>query len=105
MVAARLRACARATDTVGRLGGDEFAVLVDDAAAVQDAARLVERIREQMAYPFPIGDHEVRISASIGSAAALGGDADEVLRRADLAMYAAKRSEKGSHRAYEPAMR
>jgi diguanylate cyclase (GGDEF)-like protein/PAS domain S-box-containing protein len=104
MIAARLRACARTTDTVARLGGDEFAVLVEDAAAARSADRLVERVREQMAFPFTLAEREVRISASIGSAAAIGGDVDEVLRRADLAMYVAKRTEKGSHRAFEAEM-
>jgi diguanylate cyclase (GGDEF)-like protein len=104
MIAARLRACARTTDTVARLGGDEFAVLVEDAAAARSADRLVERVREQMAFPFTLAEREVRISASIGSAAAIGGDVDEVLRRADLAMYVAKRTERGSHRAFEAGM-
>jgi diguanylate cyclase (GGDEF)-like protein/PAS domain S-box-containing protein len=101
MIAARLRACARTTDTVARLGGDEFAVLVEDSAASGSAERLVERIREQMAFPFTLAGREVRISASIGSAVATGGGVDEVLRHADLAMYVAKRTEKGSHRAFE----
>jgi diguanylate cyclase (GGDEF)-like protein/PAS domain S-box-containing protein len=104
MIAARLRACARATDTVARLGGDEFAVLVEDSAGVRHANRLVDRIREQMSFPFTLAGREVRISASIGSAAAIGGGVDEVLRHADLAMYVAKRTEKGSHRAFEAKM-
>jgi PAS domain S-box-containing protein len=48
LIAARLGACARSTDTVARLGGDEFAVLVEDAESSISAERLVERIREQM---------------------------------------------------------
>lgn len=104
MVANRLRACARATDTVARLGGDEFAVLVEDTAVARSTERLIERIREQMAFPFTLAGREARISASIGSASAIGGEVDEVLRHADVAMYAAKRAEKGTHRAFEPAM-
>ncbi len=104
MIAARLRACARATDTVARLGGDEFAVLVEDSTAPHSADRLVDRIREQMAFPFTLAGREVQISASIGSAGATGGGVDEVLRHADLAMYVAKRTEKGSHRAFEAKM-
>jgi diguanylate cyclase (GGDEF)-like protein/PAS domain S-box-containing protein len=101
MVADRLRASARATDTVARLGGDEFAVLVEDAAAARSAERLIARIREQMSFPFSLAGGEVSISASIGSATTVGGDVDEVLRHADLAMYSAKRSERGGHRAFE----
>ena len=54
--------------------------------------------------PFTLAGREVRISASIGSAAATDGGVDEVLRHADLAMYVAKRTEKGSHRAFEAKM-
>jgi diguanylate cyclase (GGDEF)-like protein/PAS domain S-box-containing protein len=104
MIANRLRACARATDTVSRLGGDEFAVLVEDTSVARSTDRLIERIREQMAFPFTLAGREVRISASIGSASTIGGEVDDVLRHADLAMYAAKRAEKGSHRAFEKAM-
>jgi diguanylate cyclase (GGDEF)-like protein/PAS domain S-box-containing protein len=104
MVANRLRACARATDTVARLGGDEFAVLVEDTAVARSTERLIERIREQMAFPYTLATREVRISASIGSASTIGGDVDEVLRHADVAMYAAKRAEKGGHRAFEREM-
>jgi diguanylate cyclase (GGDEF)-like protein/PAS domain S-box-containing protein len=104
MIANRLRACARATDTVARLGGDEFAVLVEDTLVARSTDRLIERIREQMAFPYTLAGREVRISASIGSASAIGGEVDEVLRHADVAMYAAKRAEKGSHRAFEKQM-
>ena len=104
MVANRLRACARATDTVARLGGDEFAVLVEDTAVARSTERLIERIREQMAFPFTLATGDVFISASIGSASTFGGDVDEVLRHADVAMYAAKRAEKGSHRAFDRTM-
>jgi diguanylate cyclase (GGDEF)-like protein/PAS domain S-box-containing protein len=104
MVANRLRACARATDTVARLGGDEFAVLVEDTAVARSTERLIERIREQMAFPFTLAGREARISASIGSASTIGGEVDEVLRHADVAMYAAKRTEKGSHRAFDREM-
>jgi diguanylate cyclase (GGDEF)-like protein/PAS domain S-box-containing protein len=105
MVANRLRACARATDTVARLGGDEFAVLVEDTAVARSTERLIDRIREQMAFPFTLAGREVRISASVGSASAIGGEVDEILRHADVAMYAAKRAEKGSHQAYDSMKR
>jgi predicted signal transduction protein with EAL and GGDEF domain len=54
-----------------------------------------------MSFPFSLAGGEVSISASIGSATTVGGDVDEVLRHADLAMYSAKRSERGGHRAFE----
>jgi GGDEF domain-containing protein len=61
---------------------------------------LVERIREQMAFPFVLAGREIHLSASIGSASALGGEVDDVLRHADLAMYAVKRTQKGGHQRY-----
>jgi diguanylate cyclase (GGDEF)-like protein/PAS domain S-box-containing protein len=104
MIAARLRACARSTDTVARLGGDEFAVLVEDSNSTASAERLVERISEQMSYPFALSNGDVTISASIGSASALTGGMDEIMRYADVAMYAAKRSGRGQHRVFDAAM-
>ena len=104
MIAARLRACARSTDTVARLGGDEFAVLVEDTNASASAVRLVERITEQMRFPFVLSNGDVYVSASIGSASALGGGMDEIMRYADVAMYSAKRSGRGQHRAFDAAM-
>jgi diguanylate cyclase (GGDEF)-like protein/PAS domain S-box-containing protein len=104
LIAGRLRACARSTDTVARLGGDEFAILVEDDDSASCAERLVERIREQMAYPFALAMGDVTISASVGSASTLTGGLDEIMRYADVAMYAAKRSGRGLHRAFEDSM-
>ena len=104
LIAARLQACARSTDTVARLGGDEFAVLVEDSDSPTSAERLVERIQEQMSYPFTLSHGDVSMTASIGSAATLDGGLDEVLRYADVAMYAAKRSGRGLHRAFDASM-
>jgi diguanylate cyclase (GGDEF)-like protein len=104
LVASRLRACARSTDTVARLGGDEFAILVEDVDAAASAERLAERIREQMQFPFTLASGEVGITASIGSASTLTGSMDEVMRHADAAMYAAKRSGRGLHRAFDESM-
>jgi diguanylate cyclase (GGDEF)-like protein len=104
MIAARLRACARATDTVARLGGDEFALLVEDQLADEGGRKLVARIREQMAFPFTLAGTEVQVGTSIGSATGHGGSVDDILRHADIAMYTAKRAQKGSHRAYDPSM-
>jgi len=110
--AERFRSCARATDTVARLGGDEFAILVEDAASTSDHEALAERLRAAMAQPFTLGGTEVFVSSSIGLATS-GGDstadspleaADEVLRNADVAMYAAKRAGKGRIEAYQTTM-
>jgi diguanylate cyclase (GGDEF)-like protein/PAS domain S-box-containing protein len=104
LIASRLSACARSTDTVARLGGDEFAILVEDADSAASAERLVERIREQLSFPFTLASADVRVTASIGSASTITGGMDEVLGYADAAMYAAKRSGRGLYRAFEEGM-
>ncbi|MFC7274225.1 putative bifunctional diguanylate cyclase/phosphodiesterase [Paractinoplanes rhizophilus] len=89
-VAQRLDACIRAEDTVARLGGDEFVVVLDgaDPAAADLAA---ERMIEALRPPVLAGGHELPIRASIGIADGHSGDdASMLLRRADIAMYAAK---------------
>jgi diguanylate cyclase (GGDEF)-like protein/PAS domain S-box-containing protein len=104
LIAGRLRACARSTDTVARLGGDEFAILVEDTESAKSAERLVERIREQMAFSFTLAMGDVTISASVGSASTLTGGLDEIMRYADVAMYSAKRSGRGLHRTFVESM-
>ena len=99
-VAARLSALVREGDLVARLGGDEFAVLLADAhRTVMDevAARLGTALRK----PVEADGHELLVSASIGSADGTGlTDPGELLRRADLAMYAAKETGGARHRRY-----
>ena len=95
-VAARLRTLLRKSDTVARLGGDEFAILLTNTTgdeAEYTAAKIVEALEE----PFKIGEHTLDVRASIGVAAypTQGEDADTLVRRADTAMYAAKRGNRG----------
>jgi len=102
----RLEACLRGGDTVARLGGDEFAVLVHDVAGADDARRLVDRIRGELARPFAGGGHELYASASIGIALydrRYECPAD-VLRDADTAMYRAKALGKCQHVVFDQAM-
>ncbi|MGY1987612.1 diguanylate cyclase domain-containing protein [Blastococcus sp. SYSU DS0669] len=95
-VAARLSADVRGEDVVARLGGDEFALLLADAdgSRLRDVAdRLLTALRE----PVRVGSRTITVTASIGGA--LGGagcTAEELLHRADTAMYAAKRTGKDS---------
>ncbi|WP_260723300.1 putative bifunctional diguanylate cyclase/phosphodiesterase [Dactylosporangium roseum] len=87
-VAARLTGAARGGDTVARLGGDEFAVLLPGAGDVE--AR-VGALEAALAEPFTVGPHRLLVRASIGVADSAGTDDPfEPLRRADVAMYAAK---------------
>jgi diguanylate cyclase (GGDEF)-like protein len=106
-VARRLQACARPSDTVARLGGDEFAVLVEHVRQPGSAAALAGRIVDVLADPVELpGDPAMRVGASIGVAVrgVGGGSPSEVLRQADIAMYAAKVRGKGRYVTFEPHM-
>ena len=98
----RLSAATRAGDTVARLGGDEFAIIIEETDP-DEAALAATRILEALVPPFDLGDRQVVARASIGIAirTADGGDADELLRRADIAMYAAKARGGECHVTYE----
>ncbi|HEX7263735.1 MAG TPA: PAS domain S-box protein [Candidatus Dormibacteraeota bacterium] len=93
-VTARLRGVLRATDTIARLGGDEFAVLTIDAKHPDDVVSTARKILASLDGPFAIGDQMVETGASIGIALypVHGDDPGTLLRRADVAMYVAKRS-------------
>jgi diguanylate cyclase (GGDEF)-like protein len=95
-VGARLCAALRATDTVARLGGDEFAVLLP-ATDVQRASAVAGALVRALEEPFILEGYSVSVGASIGIAVAPehGQDATTLLRRADVAMYAAKRATSG----------
>jgi diguanylate cyclase (GGDEF)-like protein len=90
-VAQRLRDCVRPGDTVARLGGDEFAVLLADTPP-EHARALADRIGLTLAVPVEVEGHLLSVGASIGIATGDRADADRLLRDADAAMYAAKRS-------------
>jgi diguanylate cyclase (GGDEF)-like protein/PAS domain S-box-containing protein len=100
--AERFLACARSADTVARLGGDEFAILIEGADG-RDG--LPDRLGDAMTHPFSLSGNQVRVTASIGVATASGEDtADDLLRNADVAMYAAKRRGKGRAATFESRM-
>ena len=88
-VAARLAGSVRAADTVARLGGDEFAVICEEADAPA-ATAVADRIHHALRDPINVEDLSFEISASIGVALSPPLDSNELLRRADVAMYRAK---------------
>jgi diguanylate cyclase (GGDEF)-like protein/PAS domain S-box-containing protein len=96
-VGRRLVTCLRESDTVARLGGDEFGVLLPSGADVAGAATVVWKIQRAFAEPFVVLGQSVEIGISIGIALVPvhGDNIDDLLRRADLAMYDAKRSGSG----------
>lgn len=108
-VARHLSERLRPSDLLGRLGGDEFAVIVTDASTVADlqhvAARIAGHLRD---LDLIVERHRVRVSASIGVAIAAPDTtttADELLREADAALYAAKAAGRGRWAVYDERMR
>jgi diguanylate cyclase (GGDEF)-like protein len=104
-VAARLRAVARSEDTVARQSGDEFILVCErtDATTALDIAR---RIAESVSRPYPLVDGGVHVTTSIGIATSdRACAAEELLRRADTAMYYAKQRGPGGVETYGEALR
>ena len=105
-VARRISDSIRPEDTACRLSGDEFAVLLDEIGDVDQATEVAARVLNRISETIVI-DRELSVTASLGLAMV---DADvreveDVLSRADVAMYAAKSAGKARMRTYEPAMR
>jgi len=96
-VAFRLRNQLRESDTVARLGGDEFAILLGGAMDSTDVARTARNILNALEQPVIVDGQVLEIGASIGIALypSHGTDARMLLRRADVAMYAAKQAQTG----------
>jgi diguanylate cyclase (GGDEF)-like protein len=115
IAAQRLAGCLRDADTAARLGGDEFAVLslarrggaaASPATAGADALRVGQRIVEVLHRPYRVAGQDVRVSASIGvTRGGAGASAEDLIRDADIAMYAAKNTGKGRVAAFDPQMR
>jgi diguanylate cyclase (GGDEF)-like protein len=104
-VAERLRRLVAVQHTPARLGGDEFAVLVDEPRDDRELVELAEHILEALRAPFMLDGKEVSTAASLGIASATrGGDAGDLLRNADLAMYKAKARGRGNYEIFEASM-
>jgi diguanylate cyclase (GGDEF)-like protein/PAS domain S-box-containing protein len=105
-VAASLRRCVKDTDFVARLGGDEFAIVQTGIETPADAIDLVARIFNGIRTPYECLGHQVTADASIGIALAPqhGTDLDQILKNADLAMYAAKAAGRRTYRFFQPEM-
>jgi diguanylate cyclase (GGDEF)-like protein len=105
-VAVSLGGCITASDFVVRLGGDEFAVVQTAIKDQQDVTDLVTRIYRAIRVPYECLGHQVTTDASIGIALAPlhGGDLNQLLKNADLAMYAAKAAGRRTYRFFEPEM-
>ena len=103
-IAERIRACLQANDILARQGGDEFIVLAQSTTEA-DSLEQADRILKALEPPFKLRDGDVFISASIGVVlGAEGLTADEVVQRADIAMYQAKQSGKARATLFTPEM-
>ena len=105
-VAERLRTCFRQGDTVARLGGDEFGVVLPDFGNVERATMLAWRLLDVVSQPIEVNGHHVITSISIGIASsATDGEApDELMKKADLALYRAKADGCATFRFFEEEM-
>jgi diguanylate cyclase (GGDEF)-like protein len=108
-VAEKLRAVARATDVIARQGGDEFLILMADLPALgadpppaEHAAKLAERIAKTLTEPIPLHGTDVYVSASLGISLYPqdAANAEELLKRADVAMYRAKDTGRNGYELY-----
>ena len=105
-VALRLSQCLRQSDLRARYGGDEFVVVVDEREGPGGARGSAERIVDRLSEPMRFGDLSVSIGASVGVARfpTDGETDDELLRKADWALYRAKKGGRGSVCLYDPQL-
>ena len=104
--ALRLQSCVRESDTISRHGGDEFLVVLNEVQDSQVPAQVAAKIMSALAQTFHIEGHEASISASVGIAVYPddGADFDELLKKADTAMYHAKEAGRNAFRFHTQPM-
>ena len=104
--ARRISACVRKSDTVARLGGDEFTVILSALEDTERVAQIAQHIIDSLRQPFPLGQEQAFVSASIGITLypddAL--DIDDLLKHADQAMYAAKGAGRNRYSYFTPTL-
>ncbi|WP_082012659.1 bifunctional diguanylate cyclase/phosphodiesterase [Belnapia sp. F-4-1] len=103
---ARIRGCLREGDLVARLGGDEFAAILPGRSTAESIAPFAERLIRMVGHGYSFGDTRLDVGVSLGIALAPqdGRDADLLLRHADMALYEAKETGRGTFRFFDPAM-
>jgi diguanylate cyclase (GGDEF)-like protein/PAS domain S-box-containing protein len=103
-VAQRFNGVVRGSDTVARFGGDEFALLLEEVVDYE-AVGLAQRLLERLAAPVAVAGREVVLGASVGIVLHTGpGQSEELVRQADVAMYAAKDAGRGRYEIFCPEM-
>lgn len=106
IAAERIRSQMRPVDVAGRFGGDEFAVLLRDVADIEIATAVAERVVHALGQPMSIAGRSLCVGASTGIALASPDAHDplDLLRRADIAMYQAKRKGRGRYEVFTDEM-
>jgi diguanylate cyclase (GGDEF)-like protein/PAS domain S-box-containing protein len=109
--AQRLESCLRESDTVARLGGDEFVVVLEDLSehaleAATQTKTVGEKILATLGQPYRLATHEYHSTSSIGATifSDHGQSGEELLKRADIAMYQAKKAGRNTLRFFDPQM-
>ena len=105
-VAARIKEVLREADMVSRLGGDEFLAILADLAAPEDAAKVADKLLQTISAPIALQGQQLCANASIGISLFPrdGDNADDLIRRADAAMYSAKDHGRRHSRFYTPGL-
>jgi len=105
-IAEGLQKCMRQYDTVGRMGGDEFVLIINDAETIHGIITFAEKIQAVFQKPFDILGHETYVTTSIGVAVCPlhGSTIEELLKKADMAMYLAKKEGRNTFRFYSDSM-
>ena len=104
--AKRLQSCVKPGDMVGRLGGDEFTVLISNLTGREEAAAVAEQIMQAMQQPFYLNGQAFNISSSIGISLFPhdGDNAEDLLKRADTALYTVKSRGRNGFDFFDPSM-
>jgi len=105
-VTQRLESCLRQGDTLSRFGGDEFTLLLPAVNGTEDARIIARKLIDTLKAPFKLGDHEVFVGVSIGISIypEAGRTMDDLIQRADVAMYHVKGRGKDGYQFYNDAM-
>ncbi|MCP4117629.1 MAG: diguanylate cyclase [Desulfobacteraceae bacterium] len=98
-IATRYTACVRKSDTVARIGGDEFLVIINEIRITDDVAHIAEKLIQATSRPFIQNDKQMNVGASIGISIYPndGDNIDELVKKADSAMYRIKKSGKNGY--------
>ncbi|MBO6556522.1 MAG: EAL domain-containing protein [Pseudomonadales bacterium] len=105
-VSQRLESCLRKGDTLARFGGDEFALILPSVNHEQDAAKIAEKVLEELREPFSVDEHELYVTSSIGIAMypEAGRTIEALIASADLAMYSVKERGKNGFEFFDDEM-